>query len=151
MWIILVKKLLFNESLGKIRFSTISQVPIWFYFDMPLLMYISDKQQDIITHPFLVMILKNIYDDNIIKNISIPKEPIIEKRIYWLPINWYVMVFNFSYDMYVILNYYLIRMRYLIVQQQVPNSERGYTIPVYNIYKPIDNINVPILLSNYNT
>ena len=31
-----------------------------------------------------------------------------------------------------------------------PNSERGYTIPVYNIYKPIDNINVPILLSNYN-
>ena len=31
-----------------------------------------------------------------------------------------------------------------------PNSERGYTIPIYNIYKPIDNINVPILLSNYN-
>ena len=31
-----------------------------------------------------------------------------------------------------------------------PNSERGYAIPIYNIYKPIDNINVPILLSNYN-
>lgn len=31
-----------------------------------------------------------------------------------------------------------------------PNSERGYTIPIYNIYKPIDNINIPILLSNYN-
>ena len=31
-----------------------------------------------------------------------------------------------------------------------PNSERGYAIPIYNIYKPIDTINIPILLSNYN-
>lgn len=31
-----------------------------------------------------------------------------------------------------------------------PNSEKGYAIPIYNIYKPIDTINIPILLSNYN-